>query len=246
MSFRKRVIRLAYEKPVLRPLLLPLVTRRKIARAAIPKVLEGKNIRVYADRHAIRVVEIPQKPLRRRRVRTLSIGINMPGMRPFDAFIVDNLLYHRDGAKIGKNDTYDQALKKLQQALGKAEELTTKQWEEQKVEGKPDPWFPRISQDEIDYLLVEPSDYKPLSIKGKDFTLQSTWTTFSAYDPGADFQSHDPTYTVIESKSPGAARKLYKMLKVEPDALKRVSWYQLTDWLRKNKIHSSSRGSVYR
>jgi|GEM_PF-2672572 len=245
MSLRKSVIRLAYEKPNLRSFLLPLVTRKKVARE-IPKILEGKNIRVYADRFMIRVVEIPQKPLRRRSVRTLSIPINAPGSRPFDAFIVDNLLHHRDGAKIGKNDTYDQALKKLQKALSKAEELTTKEWEEQKIDGKPDPWFPRISQDEINYLLVEPSDYKPLSIKGKDFTLQSTWTDFKAYDPGADFQSHDPTYTVIVSKSPTGARKLYKMLKVNPDALKRVSWYQLTDWLRKNKINFDSHGSVYR
>lgn len=217
-----------------------------VARRDLKQVIDGKNIRLYTDRFQIEVVEVPQKPLKRRSVRTLSIHINPPGQQPFNPFIVENLLSGRDGAKIGKGDTYDQALKKLQTALGKAEEMTSKEWEEKGIDRKPDPWFPRIQQSEISYLLVEPSDYKPLKAKGKDFTVDATWVNFSTRLYHGDPQAPDPSYTEIESSAPASARKFYKMLKVQPDLLKSVSVRAFGDWLTKNKIKYETHSSVYR
>ena len=249
---RHQLIRLAYHNKHLRPDVLELLAPKgesqkkasdprgmeHFARRRLKQLLDGKYIRLYADRFTIEIVEVPQKPLKRRTGRTLSIHINPPGQLPFNDFIPKNLLGNRDGAKIGNNDTYDQALKKLQTALAKAEALTTTSWEEnvRTKDRKPDSWFPRIQQDEMSYLLVEPPDTKPQTIKGKDFTVESTWINFSSYAPGSDLQAQDPSYTQLEAKSPAAARKFYKILKANPDSLKQLSWGGFSDWLRKNKI----------
>lgn len=212
---------------------------KNIARGDTKLVSEGKNIRVYTSERSIYFVEIPQKPLKRRKVRVMAMyETSAPHLPGWHWFLPVNLLKGPKGAKIQKNDTYDQALKKLQGALGRAEDEVRKVWEENPpTKAKnPDPWFPSIQQDEANYLLIEPSDTKPQSIKGKDFTVKSTWLNFEAYSPNSDLQQMDPHYTKYVAKSPAAARKFYKITKADPDSLKQVDWNKFDTWLTKHKI----------
>jgi hypothetical protein len=91
-------------------------------------------------------------------------------------------------------------------------------------------------EDTVHYLKVEPPNTKPIDVKGKDFTMKVTWTSFRIYSPDSDFQQADPSYTVLEGSSASSARKLYKILSANPDALKSVSWSALSDWFDKNGI----------
>ena len=61
-----------------------------------------------------------------------------------------------------------------------------------------------------------------------------------------DFQAMDPTYTMYEATAAASARKLYKILKGDPNALKSISWGKLGDWLTKNRINYKTHFSVYR
>lgn len=225
----------------------------KTARDRRKLVVDGKNIRVKVDDTAaanadIYVEELPTKPLKKRQMRQLYIPYPGGGFKPGDsAFLASNVL--RD-AKISKGDTYDVARKKLEKALDMAGKSMQKAFDESKDDkwrGRDaSPWFPRPSESTVHYLQVEPSDYKPLEAKAKDFNVHAEWNQWKAYDPDSDFQSHDPTYTVYEAKSPAAARKMYKLLKARPDALKDVTWSKFSNWLDKNKIKYNIRFSVYR
>jgi len=75
-----------------------------------------------------------------------------------------------------------------------------------------------------------------MMVAAEDFTLTVSWVRFSAYSPSSDFQQTDPHYTQVVAKSSAAGRKLYKMLKANPEALKSVSWARFTDWLKQNDI----------
>lgn len=218
---------------------------RNIQRSGVKRVIDGKNIRLYRGDNSVYIIEVPQKPLKRRKVRVMSLYMTQPrGLPGFDAFLPVNLL---KDAKVGKSDTYDQALKKIEKALASAEKEVTQTWEKHPPTKakKPDPWFPSIQQNEVNYLLIEPADTKPQTVKGKDFTVKSTWVNFEAYSPGSDLQQMDPHYTKYEAKSPGAARKFYKILKAKPDALKSVSWNDFGNWLNKNKIGYDTQFSVW-
>jgi len=96
----------------------------------------------------------------------------------------------------------------------------------------------RMSEEQVHYLKVEPEDAKPITVKGKDFEFVSKWTDFGIreYHGDSSAYDHDPSYTDIDSKSPTSARKLYKMLRADPNLLKNVSMSELTDWLQRNKI----------
>lgn len=203
-------------------------------------VVEGPSIRVRLSSNNIYMEEIPQKPLRRRKVRVMAVVNTAPPSIPgMNYFLPVNLM--RD-AKIGKSDSYDQALKKIRDALGKAEKDVSQLWEDSadtnpRLQGKkPDPWFPRIDETEVNYMLIEPADYKPLKIEGKDFTVTVNWQNFEAYSPDSDLGQMDPYYTKYEASSPTDARKLYKMVKPKPDLIKNVPWSDFDKWLAQNKI----------
>ena len=195
---------------------------------------------------AIMLEELPSKPLKSKHMKQLFIPFGPNSSYPgVSAFISDNLL---SDAKIGRGDSYDSAKKKLEKALEKAGKRMEDEWKKNpKTEGRdPSPWFSRPRESTVHYLQVEPKDYKPMTIKGKDFSITSEWNNFSAYSPNSDFQSHDPHYTQYVAKSPTAGRKLYKILKANPDALKDVSWDSLDDWMRKHKINHKTNFSVWR
>lgn len=204
-------------------------------------VVENK-VRIYVEKGAVGglfILEVPTKPLRSKKMRIAYAGVDNPqrGMSPF---VPRNIQTH---AKFSKSDDFDTAVRKLQRSLKEAEKLVEK--------GSPDqdlsPWFPRLTQSEVHYLEVPPQDAKDFEAKGKNFTVHMSWGmwSYTQYDDSNGAQSHDPSYSRYRSSSPVSARKLFKMLKAKPDALKSVPSSQFSDWLDKNKIKYRLENSVW-
>lgn len=193
-------------------------------------------------RDSAMIEELPGKPVKRK-VRRMNVNCNwFSGPGGLDLFIIDNIL--RD-VKFTKGSTYDNVVAQFKKAAEKAKKASIGK-AARFVKGKEvidDKWFsatgyPRsiFGEDTVSFLEVEPADYKPIQIKGKDFTMKCTWVEFETYDPSADFQSMDPSYTMYNSKSKASARKMFKLAKADDSILKSVSWGKLPDWLKKNKI----------
>jgi len=197
--------------------------------------LIGENCRLRWDRHGWNLEELPQKGKKKLRVGRLD-GLTNRGWTGFDAYIPENIM--RFGG-VKASDDYDQMKKKIQEAYDEAAKITLEGLQKKDpVSAKHYDWISKIKwgENQVHYLQVEPVDTKPFEAEGKDFTVKTSWTSFSAYDPKADFQSADPHYTQYASTSPTAARKFYLMLKADPTALKSVAWASFSDWLSKNKI----------
>tara|TARA_B100000745_G_scaffold297343_1_gene244151 strand:+ start:1509 stop:2339 length:831 start_codon:yes stop_codon:yes gene_type:complete len=87
------------------------------------------------------------------------------------------------------------------------------------------------------YLQVEPADYEPITIKGIGIVGTFEWTKFD-FSP-----TDDPTANPMEgmrsfytSKSPAAARKLYKIIKPDPKKIEQMSENEFLDMLNKKKV----------
>ena len=191
----------------------------------------GKDARLYWNDYMFVVQELPQKGKKKLKVAFFShdFRINQHGY-----FMPQNLL--RD-AKIGSSDDYKAMKAKIDKAWDKA----LKEAEDDRAKarfGEVPSWVKKKdwNEDDVFYLHVRPEGVDPFTVMGKDFTLTVKWDEFHAYSPTSDFQQADPHYTKIKQKSPGAARKLYKVLKSNPDALRSVSWTDFNKWLDKNKI----------
>lgn len=220
--------------------------RKKSARTDLSRtkvVLKGDKIRVRTDdneRSVIYIEELPQSPLKKRMLSLAGCHVypisQMPGE---NYFLPVNLLR---SAKIGKNDTYDQALNKLRGAVQEAAEEVAELWakNEKMKDHNPEHWTPRIGEEQVNYLTVEPASYDPIKVKGKDFEFTVHWTKFKVYSPGSDFQQADPHYTGYEASSPAAARKLFQMVSAKPDTFKSMSYAMLGDWFNQNKIQTKS------
>jgi hypothetical protein len=192
----------------------------------------------WSDYHW-KLEELPVKGKKKLRVGTLR----NPAWNNFHAYheyLPSNV---HQWARFGRRDSYDQIKKKLQSGM----ETATKKALERTAEttkGKglyPVPW----SEELVHYLKIVPEGTDPIDGKGKDFLVKSEWTKFSAYSPDSEF-GHDPSYTLYESKSAAAARKLYKILKADPGALRGVPWGRFGDWLKRKKIAYKTHHSVWR
>lgn len=218
------------------------------------QTIHGKNCRTRWEEggHVVEkmwIEELPGKPVKRKVRYTL---INMPPWMPgtqsrfVSPFMLSNLV--RD-AKLSKSMDYDKTVAAMKKAIKNALDKVLsdpdgKRWiGKMKPNNVVDSFF---DGDTVSYLQVEPDDYSDMVVDAKDFTVSTDWNGFKAYDPGADFQSHDPTYTQYASKSPTSARKFYKIMKADPDALKKVSWDGFGKWLQKNKIPYDINFSQYR
>ena len=202
--------------------------------------LVGKNVRTRWGgsgwvRDEMWIEELPGKPVKRK-VRHMPINLQWILAQHLNRFMIENLA---DAAKLKKSMNYDQMVKAMKDAIEKAAE---------EYEGKP---AGRISRFEFhkyggvsgichestrSYLEVEPEDHKPITVKLSDGSaLVSDWGSFNVYSPTWDPHSMDrPPF--ISSKSAGGARKLFKMLKADANALAAVAYMSLANFLRKNKI----------
>lgn len=194
--------------------------------------------------HEYKLEELPQKGKKRLRVSSMQNpwGIIGHGRGAPNDFIADNIIMR---AKLSKGDTFDRIKAKLDREFKNAIEVAKRDhpdwWEKNS-------WLDNLrwTDETVHYLKVVPEGTDPIVAKGRDFTVNSEWTKFSAYDPGSDMQSHDPSYTQYAAKSPAAARKLYKILKADPKALARLSWRDFRGWLNKNKIAFDTNFSSWR
>lgn len=208
----------------------------------VDKVIIGNGVRIKIRTFPASSIEIEElntgKPIKRKLRKTYfnSKWLVSPG--GVSSFMVDNLLMD---TRFSKRSTYDKAIAQLKKAVDKA----TKEEGEHKLRDMMS-WEKLAHEDMVNYLEVEPIDANPFTAEGKDFTVSVAWTEFSAYDPEADFQSMDPHYTQYASKSKAAARKMFKLLQLDPNALKKISWSEFGDWMRKNKINYETNFSVWR
>jgi hypothetical protein len=195
-----------------------------------------KDMRVkWDDHYGIQMEELPAKG--KKRLRILGFGIQRVVSEADPYFNIPNVI---DDMKLSSSQTYDKAKKAI-------ENFCKEHFDDiEKRTGKDMSGWIILHEDTVHYLKVEPVGVKKQLIDGKDFTVSSEWSKFSSYSPDSDFQSSDPSYIQYESSSAAAARKLYKILNANPDALKNVTWNDFGKWMDRNKIKYDTNFSVWR
>jgi len=207
--------------------------------------LVGNGFRMTWDQSSIRIEELPAKGKRKLRVAEMLTPYHWT---KFDAWLPINLIKHV--GKVSASDTYDTAKAKVFDALTNERTLG---WLKEEAKPGLDPlallkqYRTQWNEDEVHYLKVVPENVEPFVAKGKDFAVSCSWTEFKSYSPSSDDYggSGDPHYTVIKSTAPASARKLYQMLKAEPNALSGMKWDDFDDFLKKNKINYEFQHSVW-
>jgi len=189
--------------------------------------------RLTWDHSNWKLTELPMKGKKVLRVADLQ----NPGQRMqmhSSAFSAENIMRM---AHIGPSMTYDQVKDKiLAEQTGPSVDLFVSKLTPEQAKNQE--WLREVdwSEQKVHYLKVTPENVEPFSVSCKDCVLKTSWTTFSVYSPSSDMQLSDPHYTVMSASAPTAARKLYQMLKVNPDALKNIPWDKLDEFFKANKI----------
>ena len=207
-------------------------------------VLVGKNLRMSHSRYSIFLEELPVKGKKKCRYTHVNTHY-LSNVNHMNEFIPDNILLL---AKVGKSDSYDSALRKLEKALLDSFEKAQREYPplREKKLNLPNSEFLNFSEGDTYYLNVPPSDTDPITALGKDFAVNSQWTSWQSFSPDSNLQEHDPSYGKMVSTSPTAARKMFKLLSADPDALKNVSWSRFDEWLKKNKVRYEYQASAWR
>lgn len=193
----------------------------------------GSTWRLQWSRATWHLEELPTKGgPRKLRVGELVNPLypSLHGTREGDAFLPENIL---QDAKLLASDSYDKVKEKLTNAMNAALELAHKNPKLSWV--KIYPWGERSRG----AVMVTPEGVEPVEVKGKDFSLTSKFDKFSVFSPGSTMNyapDGEPHYTEIVSKSAGAARKLYNMVKQDPKLMANVAWKDIDAWFRKNGI----------
>lgn len=213
---------------------------RNIIRRVVARVIEsaykwdgkfigaGARLRWTDDRWLLE--ELQAKGKKKLRVADMeNVGGRLRGRLQASPLLAQNVL--RD-ASLSRSDDYDAIKKKILKSMEEATEIVAKEndadWLTKSV---------RWNEDQVYFMEVMPEGVEPFKVEGKDFTINVEWSEFKTYSPNSDFQQADPHYTMYAQASPQAARKLYKILKADPTALKSVSWSKLSDWLAQHKIN---------
>lgn len=220
------VVRLAHEKPEFREDLLPLL--REASMDSYDVVKEGPYIRISMDiqKDVIHLEELPGKPLKRK-VRFVVADMRHSSRWGGNRFLAANLF---EDAKLSPRMTFDQALKALKGAFAAAVKDTGAD--------VTDPFYVSTRN----YLEVTPTDASPIEMQVDGNHLLSKWTEF-VYTISYGDDPYEPSYSKYVSSSPASARKLYKILKANPDALKGEEFVR---FLTKNQIKYKVVNSVWR
>lgn len=235
-SLRSKVIRLAHQNPALRPHLLPLLKT-----AGMDGKMVGNGWRLKWNDYQFELEELPAKGKMKLRVSTL---VNPYYYTKFDAWLPQNVLNFY--GKVTPSDSFDAVKDKIIAAITSDKALAD-------VRSKATPGYDPMSQlsrlkwDEnlVHYLSVVPENVEPFTVEGKDFSVKVAWLEFKSYSPSSDLEQSDPHYTIIKSSAPASARKLYQMLKANPNALRGIAWSDFDDWLKANKINYKYEHSVW-
>lgn len=233
---RSQIIRLAHQSPELRPHLLPLLKT-----AGREGKMVGNGWRLTWNDYHFELEELPVKGKTKLRDATLN---NPYFTTKFDAWLPENILNYY--GKVTPSDSYESVKEKILAAITSEKALA-----DVRAHAKPgyDPkevlsflkWYENL----VHYLKVVPENVEPFTVKGKDFSVTVGWLEFKSYSPSSDFEQSDPHYTIIKSSAPASARKMYQMLKANPNALKSLSWDEFDDWLKANKINYKFEFSVW-
>jgi len=188
--------------------------------------------------------ELPQKGKKKLRKAKL---INPTGrgnrIRFLNLWVPDNILR---SSKISPSDDYDKIKQKItsayEEALQEAQNITDQkvrsvQDKREVLEEAPIGLLKaeityilgiKWREDLIHHLLVTPEGTEAFTAKGMNFEVKIEWTRFRAY-------AHEGDYAYGEA-SPTSARKLFSIMTSDPQALKSVSWTNLSAWLDQNKV----------
>jgi hypothetical protein len=227
-------------------------TAAKVAAAFQEKIAmpdEGKIVgdqyRLTWSRMGFSLEELPAKGKK----KLTKAFFSFPGYQGGASFMIpENIL--RD-AKVDRDDSVEEVMKKIDKAWGmsidaaesgKYYDNDKKYIEETKTYIRKITW----SKEQVHYLKIAPEGTEPFSVEAKNFSISLKWTEWKAYSPNSDFQGHDPSYTMYESKSAASARKLYQMLKADPSVVKSLTWDKFGDWLAKNNIAYDTNFSSWR
>jgi hypothetical protein len=204
--------------------------------------IQGQHIRFqWVDRseRQYRLTEMPMPGKKRLRVRSGGFPAWLGGSqkREYGFLLMANV-----APRIKASMTYEQAAseidKRMKELVAESNDKSSEPKQEQDLISGP--WETLVF-----YLEVEPADMKPFVVDAKDFKVSVGWDKFEAYDPSSIFEQSDPFYTKYQSKSPTAARKMYKVLNADPDALKNVSWSDFGGWMRRSGISYDSHSSQW-
>ncbi len=223
-----------------------LSKRRKRASREPQQVIENVHVRVtYQDHPAnsITVTEMPGKPVKKK-CRVTRFSMHHLVQRGSDWFLSDNILMLAK-LKSSPSMTYEDAVRKISDALLEAKDKA--------VAAKPSLQDDRLLKDvvkevtwtdTVSFLEIEPIDYKPIVFQGKDFGGTAAWTGFnfslSDRDPYAEMS---PFW---QSTAATAARKLFKVLKADPDFTDNMTAEQFKEFLKRSKINYEYVASVWR
>jgi hypothetical protein len=195
--------------------------------------IQGEHMRLqWADSRErnYRLTEMPVPGKKRLRVRSGGFPAWLGGSQKseYNFLLMANVV-----RGIRASMTYDQVAAEIDRRIKELIEESNQKAQEPRPEKDlmSGPWETLVF-----YLEVEPANMKAFIVDGKDFKLEVSWDSFKAYSPSSDFQQSDPHYSVIVNASRQGSRKLYKVLKADPNAMRAVSWDGLTDWLRRNGI----------
>lgn len=190
----------------------------------------GKDFRLQWSDATWSLEELPQKGKKKLKIADLQ---NPYYLGHADAFIPANILRV---AKVSPSDSFDHVKDKIKDAmLAAAEDAISKAPPDKQKHLdylRRQEWYEK----EVYFTQVMPEGMEAFTAEGKDFTVKVEWTDFKAYSPNSDFQQSDPHYTLYQASAPTAARKLYQLLKEDPNALKSIGWDKFDDWLKTNKI----------
>jgi hypothetical protein len=189
--------------------------------------IEGPNMRFQwqdqRERH-YRLTEMPSPGKRRLRIKS---GGFAPWLGVAQKSYYGYLLMANVARHIHSSMTYEQAAAEIDRRIKELVDESNSESDDPKPlkDLASGPW-----ETTVFYLEVEPPDTKPFVVEGKDFKMEVSWGAFKVYSPNSDFQQADPHYTRYGERSPTGARKLYKILKANPDALRLVGWDGLGSW----------------
>jgi hypothetical protein len=255
MSLRTAAIRLAYENPSLRPHLLPLLAKQ--ARGEKKLLMENDKVRVTWSDHPdnmLVVQELPSKPVKRRvRRRTYNTYYMVQWFS--SPFLMENVL--RD-AKLSSSMDFDGVAKAVDAALVKAKDRAIAESVENTTkypkEKYPHAMYRLFTEEEfskvgfpgnvvtdttVSFLEVEPANYKPVKFRGRDFAGTAEWGKFRFYadkDDDEFMAQVEGMQAFYESTSAGAARKLFQLLKADPDFCKGMTVDKFREFLTTNKV----------
>lgn len=256
-TLRSGLIRLAYAKPILRPHLLPLLTKQAGRGDVGELVMENDKVRVTMVDHPsneIVVQELPSKPVKRRvrqRVYNTYYFVKWFG----SSFLMQNI---RSDARLSRSMDFDGVTQAMDAALEEAKERAIEDSDTRNLHRRAlteqdfsRMGFPHGAFDdrEISFLEVEPANYKPVRFRGKDFGGTSEWREFTFYadkDEDEYMAQMEGMRAFYKGTSAGAARKLFKLLKADPDFCKGMTFEQFKKFLGDNKIGYTYVPTVWR